>query len=312
MLGTTATLLAWAGRNGTALSAGALFLGLAMPGLAAIVRPWLGVVVTVMLTLALVMTDRAALGAALRKPVPLLAAAVVMAVGTPLAVAASAPWVEPLVGPGLMLGLYIFAFAPPTLSSPAFAALMGLDAATALALCLGLTLVSPLLIPAVAALAGVDFPLDTARLAARLATIVLPAGAAALLLRRLLGPETIASRSRHLTGLLMVPLVLFAIGSMDGMVARAAAEPLQTSAILLLSFALAAAGMVAVGGATRWAGRETALAFGWCGGNRNLGLLVGTMATAVPDDAWAYFALAQFPIYTLPWLAQVALRAPRR
>ena len=37
-------------------------------------------------------------------------------------------------------------------------------------------------------------------------------------------------------------------------------------------------------------------------GNRNIGLMLTATGFAVPDMAWLYFALAQFPIYLLPHL----------
>ena len=50
------------------------------------------------------------------------------------------------------------------------------------------------------------------------------------------------------------------------------------------------------------AGRARALAIGLIAGNRNVGLMLAATGFAVPDLAWLYFALAQFPIYLLPHL----------
>ncbi|MEJ1159505.1 sodium:proton symporter [Prosthecomicrobium sp. N25] len=309
-------LLAWMGRHGTALSAASIFIGLATPDLAALVRPWLASLVTVMLALAFLMIDPAAVAATLRRPRPILAGALVLAVATPLAFRLAGPIFDPLLGPGLTLALFIFAFGPPTLSSPAFAALMGLDGAQALTLCLALTLASPLVVPAVAGLIGVDFPLDAARLALRLAAIVLPAAAAAAIVIVLAGRDRILRNREAVTGTLIVPLAIFAVGSMDGITAKVAAEPLHMAGILLFGIALAVGGILATSLVLWPAGRSSALALGWCGGNRNLGLLVGAMSGSLPDDTWSYFAMAQFPIYALPLVAgrvyRVLLRrAPR-
>jgi len=43
-------------------------------------------------------------------------------------------------------------------------------------------------------------------------------------------------------------------------------------------------------------------AIGLIAGNRNVGLMLAAAGFAVPDLAWLYFALAQFPIYLLPHL----------
>ena len=50
------------------------------------------------------------------------------------------------------------------------------------------------------------------------------------------------------------------------------------------------------------AGRGRAFAIGLIAGNRNIGLMLAATGFAVPDLAWLYFALAQFPIYLLPHL----------
>lgn len=296
-------LLAWMGRHGTGLSAGSIFIGLALPDLASLVRPWLAVMVAVILTLALLLIDSGRLRQAVARPLPLAVGAIGMAVATPALVAATAGFLEPLIGPGLLLGLFVFAFAPPTLSAPAFAALMGLDAASALALCLGLTVVSPLLIPVVSALIGVDFPIEPVSLAGRLALIVGSAVVAAMAVRHWAGRERIAANREVVTGLMILPLTVFAIGSMDGMLARILAEPGHLAAILAGSVALAVCAIVLMTAILWPLGRQAALAIGWCGGNRNLGLIIGAMSGVVPDDTWAYFAMAQFPIYALPAVA---------
>ena len=50
------------------------------------------------------------------------------------------------------------------------------------------------------------------------------------------------------------------------------------------------------------AGRSAALALGLAVGSRNMGLMVAAAGGAVPELTWLYFAVAQFPIYTLPHL----------
>ena len=56
------------------------------------------------------------------------------------------------------------------------------------------------------------------------------------------------------------------------------------------------------------AGRGRALAIGLIAGNRNIGLMLAATGFAVPDVAWLYFALAQFPIYLLPHLLKPLAR----
>jgi len=50
------------------------------------------------------------------------------------------------------------------------------------------------------------------------------------------------------------------------------------------------------------AGRAAALALAVSAGSRNLGLMIAAAGGAVPDLTWLYVAMAQFPIYLLPYL----------
>ena len=47
---------------------------------------------------------------------------------------------------------------------------------------------------------------------------------------------------------------------------------------------------------------------GLIAGNRNIGLMLAATGFMIPDIAWLYFALAQFPIYILPHLLKPIAR----
>ena len=55
-------------------------------------------------------------------------------------------------------------------------------------------------------------------------------------------------------------------------------------------------------------GRERALALALLAGFRNLGVVMAAVGTALPDLAWFYFAMVQFPIYLIPTLLQPLYR----
>jgi BASS family bile acid:Na+ symporter len=55
-------------------------------------------------------------------------------------------------------------------------------------------------------------------------------------------------------------------------------------------------------------GRARAFSIGLIAGNRNIGLMLAATGFAIPDVAWLYFALAQFPIYLLPHLLKPLAR----
>lgn len=301
--------LAALGRRGTEASALAVFIGLALPDLAALARPLLPFTVAILLALTLLVIEPARLLAAVRRPTPILAAAVIMVLVTPAVLTGIAIVFADQLGPGLTLGLFIFAFAPPTAGAAAFAVLMRLDGAPSLAIQLLLTVASPVLVPTLAwGVFGVDMPIAPEDLAIRLLFIVGPAVAAAVLIRRRMGAAAIRANREVFTGLFIPPLALFAVGSMDGMLARIMAEPMAMGVILVIAIALAL-GSILVATMLLWPfGKSNALALGFSAGNRNLGLIVGALTGIIPDDTWAYFALAQFPIYGLPFLLRPVYR----
>jgi hypothetical protein len=49
-------------------------------------------------------------------------------------------------------------------------------------------------------------------------------------------------------------------------------------------------------------GLDRALVIGLGNGFRNIGLVMATLGASLPEMAWFYFAMSQFPIYILPVL----------
>ena len=95
---------------------------------------------------------------------------------------------------------------------------------------------------------------------------------------------------------------------MDGVANHFRANPLLVIQLTALAFALAL-GMIAVTALVfQRVGRARAFAIGLIAGNRNVGLMLVATGFAVPDIAWLYFALAQFPIYLLPHLLKTLAR----
>jgi BASS family bile acid:Na+ symporter len=41
---------------------------------------------------------------------------------------------------------------------------------------------------------------------------------------------------------------------------------------------------------------------GYGAGQRNMGMIVAALGAGVPPSTFLFFALAQFPIYLMPWL----------
>src|ERR1700748_2596526 len=122
--------LAWLGRHGTNAVAISILMGIALPPLGALIRPFFPETVFLLLCLAFLRVDPGALRAQFGRPwlLSVVAAWIMVVVPVITAVAlASYGLVE--LSSGLLLALMFNVVAPPTFSSPALALLMGLNAA---------------------------------------------------------------------------------------------------------------------------------------------------------------------------------------
>jgi len=308
-LAALAAALSLIGRHGTLLAAASIFIGLALPQLAAVLKPWLGGVIVGMLTLAFLRVDPTALRRYFTRP-GLIAAATLwlmlvvpalMGIGFSHAGIAEA-------APGLYFMLVLQLAGPGLMSAPAVAALLGLDVALTLAGLITTIAISPL-----AAWLFTHTYLGTALvsplgLGLHLALIIAGAALGATVIRRIAGGAFIEAQAQRIDGLSVLMFMSFAIAAMDGVSAHIAHEPMLVAKLTLLAFALSL-GMTAVTTLVFWpAGRARALAIGLLAGNRNMGLMLTATGFAVPDLAWLYFAVAQFPIYLLPHLMRPLAR----
>ena len=129
-----ATVLAFVGRHGTLIAAASIFLGLLVPPLAAAFKPCLGAAIVVMLTLAFLRVDPADLRRHWTRPRLIVAATLWLMLITPalLGTLILVLGVDRQL-PGLYFILVLQMSAPGLMSSPALAALLGLDVALTLA-----------------------------------------------------------------------------------------------------------------------------------------------------------------------------------
>ena len=298
-----AAALSFIGRHGTLFAAASIFVGLAVPPLAAAVKPFLGEAIVVMLTLAFLRVDPTELRHHFTRPGLIAAATLWVMLIVPVALGAL------FLGlgfdqsmPGLYFMLVLQMAAPGLMSSPALAALMGLD----VALTLASLIVSSAITPLTASLFSHIFlgkalisPLE---FGFKLFLIIAGCAAAAAIVRRIAGRAFIETQRERIDGLSVIAMSSFAVAAMDGVVDHFRADPLLVVALTALAFALAL-GLIAITALVfARAGRGRAFAIGLIAGNRNVGLMLTATGFAVPDMAWLYFALAQFPIYLLPHL----------
>lgn len=297
--------LAWLGRQGTRALAASIFLGLAVPPLAAYVKPYLGETVFVLLLFSYLRTDPSAFGRYVKAPGLAIAAALWVMVAAPLVFggALALSGVREAL-PALYTIVILTLATTPITSSAAFAALMGLDTAFAL--------VTLLISCAIAPITTVTFsyvflgtslfsPLE---LGAKLFFFFAGAGAVAYAIRRIAGQQWIERQKDTIDGLNVIAMFIFAIAAMEGVPRHVMADPLFALELLALIVGLACLliGLSAL--VFMRAGVDRGLAIGLLAAFRNLGVIMAALGTTLPDLAWFYFAMAQFPIYLLPTLVK--------
>jgi BASS family bile acid:Na+ symporter len=290
------------GRHATKFLAASVFLALALPDLASLMRPLLAPSVWGILVLAMLRTDWQVFGGHLKNPHRIVASLAWLLLACPLAI-----WLT-LKALGLDLdgvggALVLMVTAPPLMSTPALALIIGLDSALALVVMLAAMFFAPLVLPVmILGLLGLEIELSLWEFAGRLIFVVGSALLAALVLRRWKHFPPVAAVSRNANGLVVILMLIFAIAIMDGVTTRLLAEPLYVAALLALSFIVQALLQTLTALGFLWLGRRAAFTVGFLAGNRNMGLLLVVLPAGLHPDIALYFAMAQFPIYILPAL----------
>ena len=309
VLALPAAALGWIGRKGTLVVAASLFVGLAVPGLAAACKPFLGEAIIVMLVLAFLRVDPVELGHHFTQPKLIAAATLWVMVVVPAALGALflAVGLDKTM-PGLFFMLVLQMSAPGLMSSPALAALMGLDVALTLASLVVCSAITPLTASLFSHLFLGSAVISPYGLGLKLVAILAGSALAAAIIRRIAGGAWIEAQRERIDGLSVIAMFMFAVAAMDGVTDHFRTDPFLVLKLLALAFALAL-GLIAITALTFLrAGRARALAIGLIAGNRNIGLMLAATGFVVPDVAWLYFALAQFPIYLLPHLLKPLAR----
>jgi hypothetical protein len=306
-----AAALSWLGRQGTRAVALSLFAGLALPWLAAAMKPAFTPSVFVLLCLAFLRVDPAALRRRLARPGLVLAATAWMMLATPLVCGPLLAFAG--LERGLLIALTFQVAAPPVVATAALAALMGLDAALALAVLAATAAATPLIAAAAAALfLGGAIEISAPALGLRLLAMLGGAAVLAVLIRRSKGQPWVERQSERIDGLSVIALFVFAVAVMDGVLAQGAAHPTLLIGMLALAFATSLALGVSTALVFWRAGRTIALTLALSAGLRNLGVMVAATGGRVPELTWLYIAMAQFPVYLLPHLLKAAVARSER
>jgi hypothetical protein len=296
--------LSWLGRQGPRAIAAIVFIALALPRLDALLKPFVPEAVFALLCVAFLRVDTKALSLHIRKPGLVLAATAWTSVAIPLLFGAGCLLTHfDRHSPALFLALMLQAVTSPMMASPAFAAIIGFDATLVLSTLVAGTALTPLSAPLLAYLfVGPALALSPLALGVRLFAILTGALTVAVIVRRCAGFDAIRRRSDEIDGVNILLLYIFVAAVMENVGPQLLAAPIAMIGLAALAFAVTYAllGLTILVFAA--AGRERAFVLGMMTSQRNMGLMLAATGGAVPDFAWLYFAIAQFPIYLAPLL----------
>ena len=163
--------LEWLARHATKLLAGAVFLGLAVPPLAELLRPGLTTFVVVNLVVALLRLDLGEVRSYFNRPYLIGANIVFLLLICPVAASLI---MQPFgLPPALHAAVVLMAAAPPIMSAAAFALLLGLDAALAIFVVVATHAIVPFTLPVMALwLLGMELDIGVAELMLRLGLVI--------------------------------------------------------------------------------------------------------------------------------------------
>jgi len=302
--------LAWLGRQGTLAIAAVVFIGIVVPPVGRLLKPFVTEAIFVLLVIAFVRVDLVALRHHLGRPMVVIAITAWTMLIVPAAIGAGCL----LFGlaarsEDLLLALMLQAIAPPMMAAPAFAALMGLDATLVVIAMVACAALSPFTAMLFAYLfIGPALTLSPLVLGAKLLALIAGSVLAAMVIRRLAGAERIARCKEELDGFNIIMVFVFVAALMESVAPKFAAQPWLTLGLLALAFAVSYVVLALTALIFVKAGGARALVLGLMASQRNMGLMLAATGGALPDFVWLYFALSQFPIYLAPQLLKPLAR----
>ena len=295
-------VLQWASRNGAIVVIAGVVIGLCVPYLSNLARPYLAVAIFIF-----------TFGSFLRLEIPALHQELVNAkqialivlwatFGVPLFIILLIKVVQP--GPELAQGLLFWALVPTSPACVAFAAILRLSIPIALIGTVIGTALSPIYIPAFASKFGA-YHLDIDPLSTCLHLVLLIGGAfAASLASKQLAIGFIAQNPRAMTGIAVFAMFLAGMGSMKGMRAHLLTQPQTSLEFVLLAYALLF-GAELVGTLLFWPyGRTAALTAGLISGTRTITLAWVVLGNQVLPLADLFLATGMVAKYTAPGLTK--------
>jgi hypothetical protein len=302
---------AWLGRQGTRALAALVFIGISVPPVGAMLKPFVTEAIFLLLCISFMRVDAAALRRHMRRPGVVLAATAWTTLAVPflIGIGCVAAGLDKH-SPELFLGVMLQAVASPMMAAPAMASLMGLDATLVLVTLVTSTALVPLTAPMFAyGFFGSVLTLSPLSLGIKLFAILAGSLLVAAVIRRIVGAPAIERHRDAIDGVNILLMLIFVTAVMGTVAGSFLADPLTVTAILIFAFALYFTLLGVTMLIFRKLGRQHALALGLMVSQRNMGLMLAATAGVLPGMTWLYFALSQFPIYVTPQLLRPIARA---
>jgi BASS family bile acid:Na+ symporter len=295
-------VLRWAGRNGALVVIAGVVIGLCVPYLSELARPYLAVAIFIFTFGSFLKFDGTSLGREISNARQIALMVAWATFGVPLVIVLLIAVSHP--GPELAQGLLFWALVPASPACVAFAAILRLNIPIALLATVIGTAASPFYIPALATLFG-GYHLDIDPLATCLHLVGLVGGAflAAVLAKRL-ASAFIRANPEAMTGIAVFAMFLAGMGSMRGMQAHLLAQPRTSLEFVLLAYLLLF-GAELSGSLLFWRyGRSAALTAGLISGTRTITLAWVVLGNKVLPLADLFLATSMVAKYTAPGLTK--------
>src|SRR5882757_2809099 len=212
--------LAWLGRQGTRAIAALVLIGIALPPLGEVLRPYVAEAIFLLLCISFMRVDIAALRDHLRRPGIVLAASAWTMIAVPalIGLGCLATGVD-AHSPDLFLALMLQAVASPMLAAPALAALMGLDSTLVLVTLVTSTALVPFTAPLFAyAFFGTALTLSPLGLGLKLLIILAGSLCVAGAIRWSVGVAAIIRHKAEIDGFNILILFVFVAAVMGNVV----------------------------------------------------------------------------------------------
>jgi len=295
-------VLTWIGGRGSSGLVATVVIGVAFPSLGTTLKPYVFESVLVLLFLAFLRVGSFDLRSQASRPTLVVLAVVWTMFVSPILLCL----VYRLLGPEILaadlsLVLVLQASAPPMMSTPAIAALLGLDSTLVLVAMIACTAIAPLTAPFfVSEFAGLTVNISPLVLGLKLFGLLAGTALSANIVKRQIGRERIVRNAALFDGLNVIVMFIFFVTLFSNAGDHFYRHPLLVVEYTALAFLLT----LVLSGTTaillaRY-GWDRALGLGLLASQRNMALMLAAVGTLLSDNAWLYFALAQLPLYLLP------------